>query len=101
MSGSLQRVGHEGRDTPGKSTGSSSNAVVALVAPVIALGVTAISRKALASAYRSITGTEAPSTKDRGASLGSVIAWAAVTGATAAVIEAVIFRATSRAFDRV
>ena len=100
MTGSPRRADVESRDTSSTSSGPSSSALVALVAPVIALGVTAVSRRALASAYRSITGTDAPSTKDRGASLGSVIAWAAVTGATAAVIEAVIFRATSRAFDR-
>ena len=100
MSGSSQRAEHDGRDTSSTSPGPSSSALVALVAPVIALGVTALSRRALTSAYRSITGTDAPSTKDRGTSLSSVIAWAAVTGATAAVIEAVIFRATARAFDR-
>lgn len=87
---------HSASDT---TTSSPSSPVVALVAPVIAFGVTAVSRKVLASAYRSITGSEAPSTRDRRASLGSVIAWAALTGATAAVIEAVIFRATARAFE--
>lgn len=85
----------------GASHERAPGALVALVAPIIAIGVTAVSRKALASAYRSITGSQAPNIKDRHASLGSVIAWAAVTGATAAVIEAVIFRATARVFDDV
>lgn len=97
MSGSNKTV-RDGHAPSAQPSGSSSGVVVALVAPVIALGVTAVSRKVLASTYRSITGSEAPSTKDGRAPLTSVIAWAALTGATAAVIEAVIFRATTRAF---
>lgn len=98
MSGSTKAI-HGNGASSGQAHATSSSHVAALVAPIIAIGVTAASRKALAVAYRSMTGSPAPSTKDRRASLGSVIAWAALTGATAAVIEAVIFRATARAFD--
>lgn len=86
--------------TPDETDNHQGSApVAAIVAPVLAFGATFVARKALASAYRSITGAEAPSNRDRHASLASIIAWAAISGATAAVIEALVFRNTARLFD--
>lgn len=73
--------------------------IAAVVAPVLAFGATFVARKALAGAYRSVTGREAPSNKDREASLATIIAWAAISGATVAVIEALIFRNTAKFLD--
>lgn len=80
-------------------TSDSPAPIAAIVAPVLAFGATFLARKALGVAYRSVTGTDAPSNKDRRASLTSIIAWAAISGATAAVIEALVFRNTARFFD--
>lgn len=84
-------------DTSPKS--ATSAPIAAIVAPVLAFGATFVARKALGVAYRTLTGTEAPSNKDSQASLASIIAWAAISGATAAVIEALVFRNTTRLFD--
>ena len=72
--------------------------VATMVAPVVAFGATFVARKVLSSAYRSVTGSDAPSHNDRSVPLGKVIAWAALSGATAAVIEVVAFRAAARFF---
>lgn len=68
------------------------------MAPLVAFGATFVARKVLASAYESLTGGEAPSNTDRDVSLGKVVAWAALSGATAAVIEAMAYRAVARYF---
>lgn len=85
--------------TPESAPTPASAPIAAIVAPVLAFGATFVARKALAGAYRSVTGKEAPSNRDRQASLGTIIAWAAISGATAAVIEALIFRNTAKLFD--
>lgn len=77
---------------------ASKKAVIATVAPLVAFGATFVARKVLASAYESLTGGEAPSNTDRDVSLGKVVAWAALSGATAAVIEAMAYRAVARYF---
>jgi hypothetical protein len=82
--------------TPGKA---SAAPLAAIVTPVLAFGATFVARKALASGFKAITGSEAPSNTDRTASLTRIIAWAALSGATAAVIEALIFRNAARLFD--
>lgn len=83
-------------DRPTQDAPTSSAPIAAIVAPVVAFGATFVARKGLAVAYRSLTGSDAPSNQDRQASLASIIAWAAISGATAAVIEALIFRSTAR-----
>lgn len=70
--------------------------MAAIIAPALAFGATIAARKVLTTAYRSVTGKDAPSTKDPDASLASVIAWAAISGATIAVVEALIVRGTAR-----
>lgn len=82
-----------------QESGPAKAPVAALVAPVLAFGATFVAKKALTGMYRSTTGREAPSGQDRTASLGSVLAWAAVTAATSAIIEVAIFRATARVLD--
>jgi hypothetical protein len=77
----------------------ASAPLAAIVTPVLAFGATFVARKALAGAYHSVTGKDAPSNTDRQASLVSVMAWAAISGATVAVIEALIFRNTAKFFD--
>jgi hypothetical protein len=89
----------EHAQTLDKTDAAPSKAPVAtIVAPVVAFGATFVARKALSSAYRAATGTDAPSNNDRSVPLGKVIAWAAISGATAAVIEVVAFRAAARFF---
>ena len=90
---------HSGDHRESASEPRSSAPIAAIVTPVLAFGATYFARKALTSAYRGITGSEAPSNKDREVSLTRIVAWAAVTGATAAVIEALIFRSTATFFD--
>ncbi|HEY7823295.1 MAG TPA: DUF4235 domain-containing protein [Acidimicrobiia bacterium] len=81
------------------STESSKAPIAAVVAPALAFGANIVAGKALAAAYRSIAGKEAPSSKDRSAHLGAVLAWAALSAASAAVIQVAIFRATARFLD--
>lgn len=78
---------------------ASSAPVATIVAPVLAFGATFVARKALATAYRSVTGRPVPSDRDRQASLLSIVAWAAISGATVAVIETLVLRNTARLFD--
>lgn len=73
--------------------------LASIVTPVLAFGATLAAKKVLTSSYRSLTGKDAPSGRDRSASLGSVLAWAALTAATSAVIEVAIFRATARMLE--
>ena len=72
--------------------------MASLVAPIVALGATYVARKTLASAYRAATGAAPPSNTDQTVPLGRVLAWAALGGATAAVIEVVAFRSMVRFF---
>lgn len=73
--------------------------VAAFVTPALAFGATLIARKMMARTYESVTGKSAPSSEDRTASLGTVLAWAAVSAATAAVIEVAVYRIAARVFD--
>lgn len=86
-------------DRADSHTARSSAPVAAIVAPVLAFGATFLARKVLSSAYRGLTGSSVPDYRDEKASLSSIIAWAAVSGATIAVVEALIFRNTARFFD--
>lgn len=86
--------------TPASSEAQSPAPIAAIVAPVLAFGATYAARKVLASAYRAITGRNAPSNKDLEVSLASVVAWAAISGATVAVVEALIVRSADRYFGQ-
>ncbi len=86
--------------TPVSSEAQAPSPIAAIVAPVLAFGATYAARKMLGSAYRSITGRNAPSNKDLDVSLASVLAWAAISGATVAVVEALILRSADRYFGQ-
>ena len=77
---------------------SAKTPLASLVTPFVAMGATYVARKTLASAYRAATGATPPSNTDRTVPLGRVLAWAALGGATAAVIEVVAFRSMARFF---
>lgn len=88
-------------DAPGENSAPDSTKapLASIVAPALAFGATLVAKKVLTTAYRGVTGKDAPSGRDRSAALGSVLAWAAITAATSAVIEVAIFRATARVLD--
>ena len=64
-----------------------------VAATLIAFGATAIVRRAMDSGYRRATGRPTPSPTDGTSSALRTIAWAALTAATAAVVEVAILRA--------
>jgi len=66
--------------------------VVHVLAPLLVMGATWGVRKALDNGYRRFTGHSAPTAHDNQISLASALAWAAVTAASAAVVEVAIFR---------
>lgn len=72
------------------STGGSN--AVKMIAPFAAMGATWGVRKILDSAYRKKTGKEPPHARNPDTSMMQVIAWAAVTAATLAVVQVMIDR---------
>jgi hypothetical protein len=89
----------DANEAAAQTSGSGKAPMAALVAPALAFGANIVAGKVLASAHRAIVGRDAPSTKDTQAPLGSVIAWAAVSAAAAAVIQVAVFRAVARVLD--
>lgn len=73
---------------------------VHLIAPILAIGATALARKFLNTGYRKVTGHAAPDSRDPSVSIVSALAWTALTAATAAVVEVGIYRATARWMTR-
>jgi hypothetical protein len=73
---------------------------VHLIAPILAIGATAVARKLLNSSYRKVTGHTAPDSRDPSVSILSALAWTAMTAATAAVVEVGIYRVTARWLTR-
>jgi hypothetical protein len=72
------------------ATGGSN--AVKMIAPFAAMGATWGVRKVLDSAYRKKTGKEPPHARNPDTSMMKVIAWAAVTAATLAVVQVIIDR---------
>ncbi len=66
--------------------------VIHVLAPLAAMAATWAARKALNSSYRKLTGHGAPDPQDAQVALGSALAWAAITAASAAVVEVAVFR---------
>ena len=66
--------------------------VIHVLAPLVVMGATWGVRKVLDSGYRRFTGHNAPNAHDTQTSLASALAWAAVTAASAAVVEVAVFR---------
>ncbi len=73
-------------------TSEESNLMVHVLAPLAAIGATWAVRKALDTGYRSVTGHSAPNSQDVQVKLGSALMWAAITAASAAVVEVAVFR---------
>ena len=69
-----------------------NNLVIHVLAPLAAMGATWATRKALDTGYRSVTGRDAPNAQDVQVRLGSAVMWAAITAASAAVVEVTVFR---------
>ena len=72
------------------------NPLMHVVAPLAAVFVTMIVRKAVNTAYERATGRPAPLPRDPNVSWGRAIAWTAVITATAAVAEVAVYRAVTR-----
>jgi len=66
-----------------------------LMAPIAAIGATMVLRRLMNSTYKAVTGNKAPDPQDPRVSYSRAIAWAAVTAATAAVVEVVVYRVTN------
>ena len=71
---------------------AQNNLVIHVLAPLAAMGATWAALKALDTGYRSVTGRNAPNSQDLQARLGSAVMWAAITAASAAVVEVAVFR---------
>ena len=77
-------------------TTDENHLLVHVLAPLAAIGATWVVRKALDSSYRSLSGHAAPNSKDTTVKLSSALAWAALTAASAAVVEVAVFRLLAR-----
>jgi hypothetical protein len=71
---------------------SENQLVIHVLAPLAAIGATWAARKALDTGYRKIVGHNAPDPQDAQVKLGSALVWAAITAASAAVVEVAVFR---------
>jgi hypothetical protein len=71
---------------------STNQTAVHIVAPLAAMAATWAVRKMLNSGYARIAGKRAPAPEDSSVSFGSALAWAAVTAASAAVVEVAVYR---------
>lgn len=73
------------------------NPVLHIVAPIAAIAATMVVRKAMNMAYAKVAGHEPPAPRDPAVAMTRAIAWAAVTAATAAVVEVAVYRITNQA----
>jgi hypothetical protein len=72
---------------------ASTNQISAhVVAPLAAMAATWAVRKLLNGGYARVAGRRPPTPEDASVSFGSALAWAAVTAASAAVVEVAIYR---------
>jgi hypothetical protein len=77
----------------GNTQGSTEvNPLVHVIAPIAAIAATMLARRLLNGGYRQITGHSAPVPKDPSVSFPRAIAWTALTAATAAVVEVMVYR---------
>jgi hypothetical protein len=73
--------------------------VAHLIAPIVAIGVTMLFRKALNRGYQSVTGSAPPDPMNPRETIAKAVAWAAVTAASAAIVEVVIMRVMTGSGD--
>lgn len=85
-------LSHEGESVAKATSSGDHNLMVHVIAPLVAIGATWAVRKALDTGYRSVTGRNAPNSQDIQVKLGSALTWAAITSASAAVVEVAVFR---------
>ncbi len=77
------------------------NPLMHVVAPLAAVLVTMVVRKAVSVAYEKATGRPVPQARDLHVSLPRAIAWTAVITTAAAVAEVAVYRAVNRAGARI
>lgn len=82
-------IEHADADAPADDFGMAFH----VIAPIAALAGTWVARKALDSSYRKFTGHNPPHAVDPGVSIRKAVMWAALTAATAAITEVLIYRA--------
>ena len=75
---------HDGSLEPGP--------VLHVAATLIAFGATAVVRRAMDAGYHRATGRATPSPTDGTSGIVRTVAWAALTAATAAVVEVAVLR---------
>ncbi len=73
-----------------------TNQVMHLIAPIAAIAVTMLVRKALNATYEKSTGRSAPLPRDPQVPLMRAIVWTAVITTTAAVAEVAVYRLVSK-----
>lgn len=84
-------------DDPGRELATTEpGPLLHLTATLVAFGATTLVRRALDSGYRAATGRPTPRADDPTSSFARAIAWAAVTAATAAVVEVAVLRVIER-----
>lgn len=91
MSGAKKDLSPDTSGSQAQSSGANQ-LVVHVLAPLAAMGATWAARKALDSSYRKLTGNSAPNPQDERVNLGSALAWAAITAASAAIVEVAVYR---------
>lgn len=91
MSGAKKDLSPDTSGSQAQSSGANQ-LVVHVLAPLAAMGATWAARKALDSSYRKLTGNSAPNPQDEQVNLGSALAWAAITAASAAIVEVAVYR---------
>jgi hypothetical protein len=72
------------------------NPVFHLVAPVAAIAVTLVVRKAISAGYQKATGHPMPEARDPQVPFLRALAWTAVITTTVAVAEVAVYRAVNR-----
>ena len=86
-------------DSKFEPSAKSPSAASHVIAPLAAMAATWFARKMMDNAYRGITGGPAPMAHDPRTSLSKALAWAAITAATAAVVEVAVYRFAAHQTD--
>ena len=87
-------------DTETESVEVRVNPLMHLVAPLAAIAVTMIVRKAVNSAYVKSTGRPAPEASDPQVSFARAIMWTALITSSAAVAEVAVYRIVNKLGER-
>lgn len=71
---------------------SSQKSASRLLGPVLTITATWLTKRGLTAAYQKKTGTNPPSASDQQASLGRIIAWAALSAVVLTAVDVLINR---------